>query len=142
MGVELFGPGEGLGLVVGVGDEAVDDGLKIDDRFEDRPGAVERLDLAFFVDAEDDGMGRRVDVQTDHIFQLFGKLRIVGELERAHPMRLQPVRLPDAAHRGRADPPALAIAGAVQWVASRGGSRLVSAMTRSIDTRNICAGAA
>jgi hypothetical protein len=67
-------------------------------------GAIERLDLAFLVDAEDHGMGRRIDVEANDILELVGEFGIVGDLERAHPMRLQPVSLPDAPHRGRANP--------------------------------------
>src|SRR5256886_6860692 len=43
-------------------------------------------------------------LEADDFLELVGEFGIVGELERAHPMRLQPVPLPDAAHRGRADP--------------------------------------
>ena len=77
-----------------------------------RLGAVERLcscqgqalDLALLVEAEHDGMGRRIDIEPDYLLELVGELGIVGELEGAHPMRLQPVPDPDAAHRGRTDP--------------------------------------
>ena len=67
-------------------------------------GAIEGLDLALLVEAEHDGVGRRIDIETDDFLELLGEFGIVGELERAHPMRLQPVPLPDAPHRGRADP--------------------------------------
>jgi hypothetical protein len=33
-------------------------------------GAVERLDLALFIDREDDGMGGRIDIETDDVAQL------------------------------------------------------------------------
>ena len=66
-------------------------------------GSVERLDLALFVDAEHHGMGRRIDIEPDHIPEFLGEFGIVGELEGAQPMRLEPMPLPDAAHRGRAD---------------------------------------
>jgi hypothetical protein len=46
-------------------------------------GAVERLDLALLVDRQDDGMGRRVEVETDDVAQLGGELRIIGQLELA-----------------------------------------------------------
>src|SRR6478736_2499250 len=58
-------------------------------------GAVERLDLALLVDAEDHGMGRRIDVEANDILELLGEFGVVGELECAHPMRLKPVPLPD-----------------------------------------------
>src|SRR6516164_8258311 len=37
-----------------------------------RLSAVEGLDLALLVDREYDGMGGRIDVETDHIPELFG----------------------------------------------------------------------
>ena len=67
-------------------------------------GTIEGLDLAFLVKAEHDGMGGRIDIETDHLLELLGEFGIVGELERAHPMGLQPVPLPDASHRRGADP--------------------------------------
>ena len=48
-------------------------------------------------------MRRRVDIKTDHVPQLGDELRVVGELELPHPMRLQPVRAPDALDRRGAD---------------------------------------
>ena len=67
-------------------------------------GAVERLDLALLVHRQHDRMRRRIDVEADHVLQLVGELRIVGELELAHPVRRQTVAAPDALHRGDADP--------------------------------------
>ena len=52
-------------------------------------GAIERLDLAFLVDAEDHRMGRRIDVEANDILELVGEFGIVRNLERAHPMRLK-----------------------------------------------------
>jgi hypothetical protein len=69
-----------------------------------RLGAVESLDLAFLVDAEDHGMRRRIDVEADDILELVGEFGVVGDFEGAHPMRLKPLPRPDAPHRGRADP--------------------------------------
>jgi hypothetical protein len=68
-----------------------------------RLGAVERLDLALFVEAEHDGVRRRIDIQPDDVSQLADKLRVVRQLELAHPMRLKPMRAPDALHRRDAD---------------------------------------
>jgi len=39
-------------------------------------GAVERLDLALFIDREDDGMGGRIDIQTDNVAQLVDEPRV------------------------------------------------------------------
>ena len=49
-------------------------------------------------------MGRRIDVEANDILELLGEFGVVGELEGAHPMRLEPVPFPDAPHRGGADP--------------------------------------
>ena len=47
-----------------------------------RPGLVrsERLDLRPFVDRQHDGVGRRVEVEADHIAQFGGDVGIVREL--------------------------------------------------------------
>jgi hypothetical protein len=50
-------------------------------------GAVERLDVAFFVEAEDHGRRRRIDLEADDRLELVGEVRIVGDLERTHPVR-------------------------------------------------------
>ena len=55
-------------------------------------GAVERLDLALLIDREDDGMGWWIDIEADNIAQLVDKLRVGGELELFHLVRLQAVR--------------------------------------------------
>ena len=66
-------------------------------------GAVERLDLALFIDREDDGMGGRINIETDDVAQLVDEARVGGELELFHPVRLQAVRAPDALDGTRAD---------------------------------------
>ena len=66
-------------------------------------GAVERLDLALFIDREDDGMGGRIDIETDDVAQLAHKLWVGGELELFHPVRLKAMRTPDALNGARAD---------------------------------------
>ena len=65
--------------------------------------AVERLDLALLINGEDDGMGGRIDIETDDVAQLPHKLWVGGELEVFHPMRLKAVRTPDALDGTRAD---------------------------------------
>ena len=59
---------------------------------------IEGLDLALFVDAEHHGVGRRIDIETDHAAQLVDELLMVRQLELAHAMRLKPMRPPDALH--------------------------------------------
>ena len=44
-------------------------------------GAVERLDLALFVDAEDDCVRRRIDIEADHVAQLADEFGVLGKLE-------------------------------------------------------------
>ena len=69
-----------------------------------RLGAVERLDLRFFVDAEHHRVRRRVDIQPNDVTQLGDEFRVARQLELPYPMRLEPVDAPDALHRGEADP--------------------------------------
>jgi hypothetical protein len=64
--------------------------------------AFERLDLAFLVDRLLSVEGR-VRVETDDVLDLLGELGIVGELEGANAVRLQPVRLPQALHGAQTD---------------------------------------
>src|SRR5258705_6526658 len=69
-----------------------------------RLGAVEGLDLALLVDREDDRVGGRVDIETDHILELLGEPRIVRQLERSDTVRCKLVGLQNALHRPQADP--------------------------------------
>jgi len=66
-------------------------------------GALERLDLGFLVDREDDRVRRRVQVEPDHLAQLGDERRILGQLESPHTMRRKPVRGPDALHGSQGD---------------------------------------
>src|ERR1700690_288657 len=66
-------------------------------------GAVERLDLAFFIDREDYSMGGRIDIEADDVAQLVDKMRVGGELELLNPVRLKAVRTPNALDGTRAD---------------------------------------
>ena len=65
--------------------------------------AVERLDLALFVDAEDDGVRRWIDIEADRVAQLADKFGVLGKLELANAMGLQPMGAPDALDRTDAD---------------------------------------
>src|SRR5947209_9233753 len=60
-----------------------------------RLGAIERLDLALFVDRQHHGMCGRVDVKADDVDQLFGKLWVARPLEAAHLVRFEVMRLPN-----------------------------------------------
>jgi hypothetical protein len=57
--------------------------------------AVQRLDLAFLIDREHDGVVGCVDVEPDDLFELGRELRFVGQLEPANQMRPQAVSAPD-----------------------------------------------
>ncbi len=66
-------------------------------------GAIERLYLALLIDRENDRMGGRIDIEADDVAQLVDKLRVGGELELFHSMRLQSMRPPDPLDGTRAD---------------------------------------
>ena len=87
--------------------------------------AVERLDLAFLVDRNHDRMLGRIHVEADDVLDLLGELGIVGALEGADAVRLQPMRLPQALHRAQADADGFGQARPVQCVAWPGGSEQV-----------------
>src|SRR6516162_7545213 len=67
-----------------------------------RLGPVERLDLALFVDRENNRMGGRIDVEADDICELLGELRVRRQLERADAMRCELVGFKDTLHRTQA----------------------------------------
>ena len=69
-----------------------------------RLGAVQRLDLAFLIDRENDGVVGRIDVEADDLFELGRELRIIRQLEPADQMRPQAMSTPDPLHRTDADP--------------------------------------
>ena len=94
-------------------------------------GSVERLDLALFVDAEHDGVRRRIDIKPHHVAQLVsdsGSLESLKSRTRcgwsscARQMRCTELT---------ETPTALAIIAPVQCVVSPGGSCRVKATTRS-----------
>ena len=74
--------------------------------------AVKRLNLALFVDRQDDGVRGRIDIEPDDVAQFVDEARIVGQLELAHPVRLQTVGAPDALDRTQAEPRCLRHQGA------------------------------
>jgi hypothetical protein len=55
-----------------------------------RQGAIESLDLALLVERKHDGVGRRIDIEPDHVAQLVDEVRIVRELELPITVRLKP----------------------------------------------------
>ena len=60
-----------------------------------RLGPVQRLDLAFFIDAEHHGLVRRVVVQADDVDDFVHEERVGGQLEGVLQVRLEVEFLPD-----------------------------------------------
>src|ERR1700731_237663 len=69
-----------------------------------RLGAIKCLNLALLIDRQDNGVVGRIDVEADDLVQFGGKLRIVGQLELAHPVRLEAMSTPYPLHRADANP--------------------------------------
>src|SRR5258707_10370833 len=69
-----------------------------------RLGAVERLDLALLINREDNGVSGRIDIETDDVPELFGKFRVVRQLERPDTVRREPMGFENALHRTQAHP--------------------------------------
>jgi hypothetical protein len=98
---------------------------------------VERLDLALFIDGQDDGMGRRRDVETDDVMELLGKGLVIRQFEAADSLKLRqrcgasPCSCQIFTTEEAAMPTALAIARTVQCVASCRGVSSVRATTSS-----------
>ena len=67
-------------------------------------GAIERLDLAFLVDREDNSVIGGIDVEPDNVLELFSKFWVVRQLERLNSVRSELVRLQDALDRPQAHP--------------------------------------
>ncbi len=65
-------------------------------------GAVERLDLALLINREDDGVGGRIDIETDDVPELLDKLRVLRQFERPDTVRRELVSFQDALHRTQA----------------------------------------
>ena len=57
--------------------------------------AIERLNLALFIDRKHDGMSWWRDVELDDIVQLLGEGLVIGKLETAPAMRRKTVIVPD-----------------------------------------------
>ena len=63
-----------------------------------RLSTIERLNLALFVDRQHQRLVRRVEIKPDTVLNLLTELGIVGQLEAARQMRLEPMRRSDALH--------------------------------------------
>ena len=95
-------------------------------------GAVERLDLAFLVDAQDQRPVRRGQVEADHVAHFRDEVGIGGELEGLDPVRLEAerrqIRWTVAVDR----PLARAMPRELQWLPSAGKLSRVRWITASI----------
>src|SRR3979490_2098081 len=69
-----------------------------------RLGAIECLNLDILIDRQDNGVVRRIDVEANDVVQFGRKLRIVGQLELAYPVRLEATSTPYPLHRTDAGP--------------------------------------
>lgn len=63
--------------------------------------SIKSLDLALFVNADDQGLFRRIEVEADDVAHLLDKLRISREFERLRAVRLQGEGPPDPMHSRR-----------------------------------------
>jgi hypothetical protein len=71
---------------------------------QDGLGAVQGLNLGFFVDAQDHGLVRRIEIESHDVPDLLHEEGIGGEFEVLLPMGLQAEGSPDAVHRGFGEP--------------------------------------
>jgi len=62
--------------------------------------SVQSLDLTLLIAGEDQRVLGRVEIKADDVFKFFLKPLVVGKFETGHPMRLQPMRRPDASNSG------------------------------------------
>ena len=67
-------------------------------------GAFESLTLALFIAAEHHGLLGRIEVEAHHVPKLFLKLKVLGELEIAHPVGLELMGRPESLHARFAQP--------------------------------------
>ena len=65
--------------------------------------ALQRLNLTFLVDAQQQCLVRRVQVQADDVGEFVDELGITGNLEGLDAMRLETMGVPDALHGRRRD---------------------------------------
>ena len=103
--------------------------------------AVERLDLALLVDAQDDGALRRRHVEPDDVAHLGDEVGIGGELEGLQPVRLQAEGPPDALHRRGRQAARLGHAARTPMGGVPGRLSRVSTITASIRASSIVRGA-
>lgn len=59
--------------------------------------------MRFLVDREHDGVRRRIDIKADDIGEFLDEALVLRQFDRAHPMRGETVRFPDALDRTQVD---------------------------------------
>ncbi len=67
---------------------------------QNRLGSIQGLNLALFIDAQDQGLVRWMQIQPHHVPQFVHEIGIPAQLEGLGSMGLQAVGPPDAPHRG------------------------------------------
>jgi len=72
-------------------------------KWKDRGSPLQGLHAAFLVDAQHDGIRRRVHVEAHDVAQFLSKQRVGTELEALNPMRLEVVRAQDVLDRRATD---------------------------------------
>src|SRR5260370_42634449 len=72
-----------------------------------RLGTIKRRNLALLVNRQDNGVAGRIDIEADDLVQFGRKLGIVGQLELAHPGRLEAMSMPYPLYRADANPDCL-----------------------------------
>jgi len=65
-----------------------------------RPRPIQGLDLTLLIDAEDERVVRRIQIQADNRADFLDELRVCGQRERVDAMRLQAEGAPDPRDRG------------------------------------------
>ena len=100
--------------------------------------AIECLDLALLIDAEDEGSVWRGKIKADYIAYLVDEQRVVRQLERLTAVRLQAERRPHPADRGVLEKPSCAAIERIdQCVASTGVVRNVCSITKTTSSSSI-----
>ena len=107
------------------------------------PRAIQRLDLALFIQAENQRVVGRIEIEADNIADLFDKLRVSRQLKCLQPVRLQAERRQMREMVAFDTPTSSPIARVVHWVAWGGGAsrvRVMMSTTRSSVTVRVTPG--
>jgi hypothetical protein len=69
-----------------------------------RLGAVQRLDLVLLIQRKRQRLVRWIEIETTHVLDFGGEVRIAREVEGLHQMRLEAVRAPDSPDAAGGEP--------------------------------------